>query len=1041
MSETSFEIFNASAGSGKTYTLAKAYLKLLFRSSNYTEFKSILAITFTNKAVGEMKERIISTLAMFSNLKEDDSAPSMLIDICSELSLNEDFIISKSKTILKHIVHNYGAFEISTIDGFNHRLIRTFAHDLKLPMNFEVELDQERLLNEAVDALISKAGSDRALTKVLVDFAIDKANDDKSWDISYDLRQIARLIVNENDIKGLESLNFKSLKAFTGLKTKLISELQEIEGEVRKSASDVLLALEAEALEFNDFNRKSLPNFFAKLATGQMSVTFGAQWQNDLITGEALYPKRVSGVVASSIDKLQGFLAQKFSTVKTKLFYIKLLKSIYRNITPLSVLSAIKVELELVKKDQNLLLISEFNKLISKEIKNQPTPYIYERLGEKFKHYFIDEFQDTSKLQWANLVPLLDHALSSENSSTMLVGDAKQAIYRWRGGDPEQFIRLFNKTVNPFQVQAEVKSLDTNYRSAKAIVDFNNGFFTFLGQNFFDNTINKDLYINATQKNHIKSTGYVNLKFLDTSNTGNADNGYEDEVLQTILNCQAKGYMLSDICIITRKRKEGVKVSEYLSANGIDLTSSETLLLKHSGKVMFLNSFLKLLLDPNNSVLRIEVLSFLAAQHSIKDRHSYYNQHKNQDWNRCISLTIPNLELNRAKLLAIPLYELVEFLMRQFELHNSSDAFLQFYLDTVLEFVQQQHSDITQFVSFFDTKQDSLSVVLPRHSNAVQVMTIHKSKGLEFPIVIFPYADLDIYRELNPQLWFPVQGELFNGFDYFLVNYNSDVENYGETGRQLFEEHQTHLQLDQINLLYVVLTRAVDQLHILSKKDLSSNGEPNKKTFSGLFIWYLKNLGLWSENQNNYSFGSNDRTARVPKGATTETILLNSTPKEVHNLNIITRSGLLWNTEQGHAIEKGNLVHLVLSKIKTKADVITAIELLMTSGEISKANVTEITELIERIISHPKLEVYFSNTVKTYTEQDIIHPTGQLFRPDRLSIDTEGKITVLDYKTGEKKVQHREQLQEYQSVLEDMTYVVKKKLLIYINETIEVIEV
>ena len=447
---SSFTIYNASAGSGKTYTLVKAYLKILFSSSNQYLFKNILAITFTNKAVAEMKERIIDMLKTFSEAAILKTSSSMFNDICEELEIEPKELHEKSKKLLNTIIHNYAAFDISTIDGFTHKLIRTFAHDLKLPLNFEVELDQDLLLNEAVDSLIAKAGTDDALTKILVDFAIEKADDDKSWDVSFDFNKIAKLLVNENDMPFIETLKHKTLSDFKGLKANLKKDIVSFEKQIIEEAQSVLTLIEEAGLEFGDFSRGSLPKHFQNLVNKKFDVNFDLNWQIDLLENNPLYPKKVSDDVASIINQIQPRLVNAFKNTKQFVFHLKFLKAFYKNVTPLSVLNAINNELNILKIEQNKMLISEFNSIISKEIQNQPTPFIYERIGEKFKHYFIDEFQDTSVLQWENLIPLLDNSLSAENGTTMLVGDAKQAIYRWRGGKAEQFIDLFNKTKQAF---------------------------------------------------------------------------------------------------------------------------------------------------------------------------------------------------------------------------------------------------------------------------------------------------------------------------------------------------------------------------------------------------------------------------------------------------------------------------------------------------------------------------------------------------------------------------------------------------------------
>lgn len=1043
MQNSAFKIYNASAGSGKTFTLAKAYLKILIQSKSLDQFKSILALTFTNKAVGEMKERIVDMLKSFSSEKSLTQPHPMFVAICEELLIQPETLHTKSKHLLKHIIHNYGAFDISTIDGFTHRVIRTFAHDLKLPVNFEVELDQERLLNEAVDSLIAKAGSDKTLTKVLVDFAIEKADDDKSWDISFDFNKISKLLVNENDALGIQTLKEKTLNDFKILKQQLTQDVIEIEANLVSTANTALTLIDECGIESSDFNGSYLPKFLNKVSSRQLDLKFEAGWQNDLIEGNTLYPKRVTPDIASTIESIQPQLAEVFLKTKTLFFELQLKKGFYRNITPLSVLYAIKNELNALKADQNKMLISEFNSIISKEIKNQPTPFIYERLGEKFKHYFIDEFQDTSNMQWENLVPLLDNALSAANGSAMLVGDAKQAIYRWRGGEAEQFIQLYNKTDQPFQLEAEVLALDTNYRSAKAVIEFNNSFFSYLSETTFSDPTYADLYKNATQKTHNTSEGFVNLSFLDVQKEDDVHEMYASQVLETINKCIENGFPLDDICVLVRRRKDGVSIANYLNENGIKITSSETLLLKNSDKVNFINSFLKLLVQPNNDSLKIEVLSYLAKQYDIEDKHQFFVTYLNNDLDLMFSaLKQLDLYINKHDCLQLPLYELVEHVVRLFHLNKDSDAYLQFYLDVVLEFTQKQNSDLSAFLNYFEKKQDNLSVVTPENMNAVQIMTIHKSKGLEFPIVIFPYADLDIYKEIDPKLWFPVKPEDYSGFNTLLLNYKKEVEHYGEIAKRLHDKHRAELELDNINLLYVVLTRAVEQLFIISKKDLNTKGIPSDNTYAGMFIKFMQHQNLWNDNQLNYSFGILKPNSNIlEKESISSSLKFISVPKEDHNLNIVTKSGLLWDTQQEAAIERGNLVHLILSKIKTIEDIDFAFNDLLMSGDVTKNHSEALKTLVLEVVKHPKLKTYYEDGFKVYNERDIITNTGKQLRPDRLNINANNEVVIIDYKTGDAKAFHTSQLNDYDSILNQMNLTVTHKILVYINDTVEVLEV
>ncbi|KJD34175.1 helicase UvrD [Tamlana nanhaiensis] len=1037
----SFTIYNASAGSGKTFTLVKAYLKILLASNNLFLFKNILAITFTNKAVAEMKERIVKTLKEFADDKILTQPNDMFLAIENELSIDQNTLHDKAKKILNHIMYNYAAFDILTIDGFTHRIIRTFAYDLKLPLNFEVELDQDNLLSEAVDNLIAKAGTDKALTQILVDFAIEKADDDKSWDVTFDFNKIAKRLVFESDATFINKLKDKTFEDFKTLKSQLKKDIKTTEDLIVESAKKLLLVFEEMGLEFSDFNGKYLPNHFDKLAHANFSVGFEAKWQQD-IENATLYPKRVSDETAATIDNLQPEITSVFNKTKQAVYHIKFLKNVYKNSTPLSVLNAINKTLTELKEEQNKMLISEFNTIISKEIKKQPTPFIYERLGDKFNHFFIDEFQDTSTMQWENLLPLIGNSLATQTGSSMLVGDAKQAIYRWRGGKAEQFIGLFNETDKPFPfINQNVEILPDNYRSYKEIVTFNNGFFQFLASNTFSNPVYSKLFDNAHQ--HIKKdeNGYVELNFLDLDKDDDRDDLFTNEVLNTINSCLKNGYNQSDICILVRKKKEEKALAKFLATQeNLKIISADGLLINNAPEVGFVNNVLSLLIQPKNKEIKIAILNFLSDHFNIENKHDFFSNHINLELSELfLSLENFGVYINSKQLIELPLYDLAETIVRSFSLVETSNAYIQFYLDVVLDFSQKKGSDISAFLEYFDKKKDSLSVVSPKGQNAIQIMTIHKSKGLEFPVVIFPYADLNIYEDIEPKEWFKLDAKKYSGFTHTLLNYNKDFEYFGDEGQDIYQQHQAELELDSINLLYVTLTRPVEQLYIISKKDFNSKGEVNIKNHSGLFISYLQHLGQWNDSQLLYSFGEKTK-AKKAKTETETTIEQRfiSTAKEDHNIKVVTKSGLLWDTNQQEAIEKGNLVHDIMAKIETVDDVDTVLNEFIKASTITENQAKLLKTDVLNIVNHPQLSSYFTSNATVYNERDIINKKGSILRPDRIIINSQNEATIIDYKTGAENKKHQQQLQLYQDVLEDMNFTVKQKILVYINTDISV---
>ena len=1042
--KSTFNIYSASAGSGKTYTLAKSYLKLLV-SSNYDEsFRNILAITFTNKAVAEMKTRIITMLKLFSSYNIKTDQDQMFIDICEELSKAPETLINKSKRVLNRIIHNYGAFDISTIDGFTHKIIRTFALDLKLPINFEVELDQDYLLTKAIDALIAKAGTDKTLTKTLVDFAIEKADEDKSWDISKDFKTIGNLLLQENELPYINRLKEKTLTDFIELRTQIRKKVLVIEQNLVEVAKKTLTLIEESGLQFDDFNRKSIPNYFVKLSQKQFNLKYDAAWQSQLIEGAQLYPKRVTEDVANTINTLQPTLADAFIKTKEAVFNITFNNSVYKNITPLSVLTSINKELKTIKDEENKLLIAEFNTLISNEIKNQPTPFIYERLGEKFKHYFIDEFQDTSKMQWQNLIPLIDNALSAGKGSLMLVGDAKQSIYSWRGGDAEQFINLYNKNKNPFQLEPKINKLGSNYRSYKAIIDFNNSFFNFIANQFLEHPEYISLYNNAHQKVEKGKKGYVNLSFIDFNKKAEGEELYVEKTYNTIKSCLKNGYQLKDISVLVRKKKEGIAISNYLTEKNIAIISSETLLINNSAKVRLLNTTIELIINTEDQKLKLDFLIEISKHLKIDNKHNFYKNHINLSVNDIFNkLSEYNISLDYNTLLQMPIYELAESLVRSFNFcDKDADAYIQFYLDTVLEYSQKHLSDLLGFIEYFKSKAEKLSVSIPENLDAVSIMTIHKSKGLEFPVVIFPFADLDIYKEIEPKTWFPIDKKKYNGFSHMLLNYSKNIENFGTIGQDIHNNRQNKLRLDNINLLYVTLTRAIEKLYIITKKDVDKKGIPNSKTYAGLFINYLINENKWNEELETYEFGELEEkeiNKNNSKNIASESYQFISTEKESHNLKIITNRGLLWDTDQEKAIEYGNIIHQIMSKIYTKNDIKMALQRELDKTQ-STINFEELEQTINQIVNNKILSKYFSEEYKIYNEKEIITKDGHFLRPDRLAIKN-NHVVIIDYKTGQEDINYKNQLDRYASVLKEMNYTIEKKLIVYTNTDIKIVEV
>jgi ATP-dependent exoDNAse (exonuclease V) beta subunit len=1047
MQRHSFSIYDASAGSGKTYALVKEYLKIILSSPKNDAYRNILAITFTNKAVHEMKSRIVGSLSEFAKDTPSSKAQELMQDVSVDTGLSLIQIKTKAQQIIKHLIHNYAAFDISTIDKFTHKVIRAFAHDLNLPMTFEVTLDTENLLIEAVDAIIAQAGEDEILTNLLVDFTMEKTDDDKSWDISREILETGKLVLNENNRNEITHFHNKSITEFLEIKKKLVAVCAELEKETITFGNQAAALLEQKEIDPKSFSRGTFPNHIASIQAGKFNPknkTF--KEVDDIALNKTAQDREL---IETIIPDLLSILSKVYALFEKIYFY----KAFLKNITPLSLLNTVSNELAKIQQEQNILSITEFNALIHREIQNQPAPFIYERLGERYRHFFIDEFQDTSEMQWQNLIPLIDNALSGQDEygdkgTLMIVGDPKQSIYRWRGGKAEQFIEL-SKDQNPFNnPDKKVTQLEYNYRSYSQIIEFNNSFFKQLA-NEFQHPDYKDLYENHShQKVNSKTGGYVNISFLpDTAESEEVGidktEKYVQATLDTINQVLEKGFEYKDIVILTRKRGQGIAVANFLTEQGVPLLSSETLMIQNATEVRFIIQVLKYLKNSSDIDAKAHFLHYLglhAQDHLpvhdfIAKGKELVDETEFEHW-----LLQFNLDLSFQNLRKKSLYEAVEIMVSKFlnpKLRTSS--YVQYFLDIVLERDIRNQAGVADFLDFWDKSADKFSIPSPEGTNAVRIMTIHKSKGLEFPVVIMPFAEEDYSRKPKDKLWLNAE-EATVGLPKVLIDNSSAVEGFGGDALELYTIKKQEELLDNINVLYVALTRAEEQLYIISSKNLSSKGEVPKNNLCAFFVNYLLEQGVYKEEILEYEFGNSMKLSSEDKYEDSSKII--PSVNEVlnpKNIKIAQREALMWGTHQQEAIEYGNVVHEILSFVKTKGDVDLAIINALENGLIKPSQKEVIFQTILQIVEHPALINHFAAGNRVMNEQTIIQKEDKIIKPDRMVITSDNNVFLIDYKTGAPNPKHQLQLNNYQNAIEEMGYKVIEKALIYIGEEVKVV--
>ncbi|MDX1461554.1 MAG: 3'-5' exonuclease, partial [Marinirhabdus sp.] len=515
---------------------------------------------------------------------------------------------------------------------------------------------------------------------------------------------------------------------------------------------------------------------------------------------------------------------------------------------------------------------------------------------------------------------------------------------------------------------------------------------------------------------------------------------YGQRVLGTVSDLLGQGYALNDICILTRTKKEGISLSEFLLANDVAVVSSETLLLQHSKLVQCVLSAQIVALSYDNDTAKVLFLNYLYDLHQVNiPKHDFLQQGlaaKGAEFSEVLNAY--DIKISLSEINEKPLYESFEYIIKSLNLNTSADAYLFAFMDMVLDFQAQPQAGKTAFLDYWETKKDTASIPANNSQNALQIMTIHKSKGLEFPIVIYPYATTKLYTELNAKAWYPVHT---NGFEEVLINYNSEVAHYGSYGEEMTQTRRNTLELDNINLLYVTLTRAVEQLFIFSECPSKIKDAPTD--FSQLLRSYLENEGLWNDEQRMYAFGSSmhmniNRDSTHSASIKSTTLTYPTSTPESHQLSVVRTDASLWQSEALRAITSGNMLHDTMEKIRTQSDVSVVFDAYRERGTFEPEELTQLEAVVKNIVNHPELRHLFSDELprnQIYLERDIVTANKQIVRPDRLNFFNNHSVTIVDYKTGAPKTIHEQQILEYADTLKNMGYAVNESMLIYSNES------
>ena len=1037
MERGKFIVCKASAGAGKTFTLVKTFIALALDAGSDAgleqRFKSILAITFTNKAANEMKERILSSLKSIAEQGCSDGMGEMLQ---KELEIDESELKRRCGLVKRAILHNYSDLSVCTIDSFMHRIVRTFAHDLNLPMNFDVMIDNSNLIQGAVEALMGLAGAEgeEQLTKVLCDFAEMQMEESKGYDIEKKIRNLAKQLFKEDVPEYLEQIEKMSISDFGRVYRELHRDNQEFEKALSEIGAQARTTYSQQGLSSDDFFHSSsgITNYFNHLE--QKNYSEPGRYALDFAEGRKLGSSRISEATQATLEAVAPELRRLFYLAEEKrkagISDYNSRKLLMTNLYTLAVMNKLQELVQQCSTEEEVVHISEFNKSIAEVVNNEPAPYLYERLGSRYKNFLIDEFQDTSKLQWQNLVPLVENGVSS-GATSLVVGDGKQAIYRFRQGDVSQFVKLpevdnkiHGKNLSQPEI-ARILPLQDNQRSGEAIVEFNNDFFAWAaGERYPNNEELRQAYLGKDPdkpelaQNSKHRGGYVELGFWEGDDAKEAISKQLSATIQHLVkDC---GYHYSDITLLARDNRILSHLAEFFSneeGGRLPLVSSESFLMSNSKVVMMLRSLIDYLIDSQDRLAAAQVIAYLKMLGKIThDTDDHFAQKKSLILEEI--LREEGIELECDRLRSLPLYDCIEEVFRQLKIEGIERAYCSALLNTVAAYSKSHRQSFTEFREWFDQNIENLSAKASSSSDAITLTTIHKAKGLAAPVILYP-----IYNKKAPnnQLWVKADEKRFH-IPIGIVLPKKDETSYFDAQ---FEEERKKEELDQLNILYVALTRPREKIYVYS--EYSSKKEDNN--YATLLHSYIKqNQGIAQqftaiEGGNGERYRLGEESASEKRG---ETHQPNVRVEQISYGNWSDRIVIAESREeivgeqQQERIARGLQMHDILSRIHYPKDVASAVSDYGQQHKLEESEQEELMRMICKLIEQPDWAPYFDSSAQIKTECNILHH-GKILRPDRIVILPD-RTWIVDFKTGAEHASYQAQIEGYCEAVRAMGY-------------------
>ena len=1068
-------VYKASAGSGKTFTLATEYIKLVVQDPQC--YRNILAVTFTNKATEEMKMRILSQLyGIWKRLPDSDKYKKVIRE---KTGLSDTVVSEQAGMALGYLLHNYNYFRVETIDTFFQGVLRNLARELDLTANLRIGLNDSQVEELAVDQLIEDLHTTDILLQWLLKYIMDNISDDKSWNVIGQIKAFGKTIFHDNYKNVSNTLRQKMEEpGFFDRYTARLKELrQSAEERMKGFAQDFFDTIASEGLMIDDFSygKSGICGFFLKLQDGVFDESSVGKRVIDSMGDPEKWCKKThprKELIYSLADSSLGQILRMAFEERPRQWKIYQSADItLRHLSQLRLLGSIEKKVRELNESANRFLLSDTQQLLHALIDGSDTPFIFEKIGSQLQHVMIDEFQDTSTVQWQNFKVLLSETMSQEDAENLIVGDVKQSIYRWRSGD----WRLLNDIQAQFpdpEAQLDIRTLSTNYRSQRNIIEFNNLFFSTAAQLEYlalqddpEATALQRAYadVEQTVPDKLEENGLIHIQLLPSED-------YQENTLMQIADIvcdlRDKGIKPSEMAILVRSNASIPLIADYFTKHlpDIRIVSDEAFRLDASVAVNLLVEALHLITHPDDSLAKADIAKLYQC---------YVLESQTTDNELLLSTNpldelLPEAYINHfEELLNLSLYELTERLYTIFGLNRlkGQSAYLCAFYDQLISFTTENSTGIDAFVTEWEENLCA-KTIQSDEIDGIRLISIHKSKGLEFDHVIIPFCDWQLEKSQGNILWCQPDEAPFNELPIIPIDYNQK-----QMMGTIYEDDYRHEHLqntvDNLNLLYVAFTRASQSLFVIGKRHAKNSRSVLIEQVLPL-VAEKKPTAILSgiENENEplvFSFGSLIvRTAEDtsctnlspnPFLQQTTTIGIDidtfDNPVSFRQSNrskdfITQQDEENDDQQQRQYIQTGSILHQIFSTIRTTADIDVALKRLQLEGILYDEQITaeKISSMLRKRLQNPRVADWFSDRWTLFNECTILTvEDGEVIerRPDRVMTDG-NEWVVVDFKFGSPKDEYHDQVRQYMQLLADMGHSNIKGFLwfVYSNKITEV---